>query len=56
MAQHAFQQANMQGVNGMPMGMQLNQLNPQQLHQLRQSGRLGPVSLTLHARLSIDLR
>ncbi|KAL6413983.1 hypothetical protein AUP68_03515 [Ilyonectria robusta] len=42
MAQHAFQQANMQGVNGMPMGMQLNQLNPQQLHQLRQSGRLGP--------------
>ncbi|KAM5382838.1 hypothetical protein ACJZ2D_002229 [Fusarium nematophilum] len=38
MAQQAFQ-ANMQG--GMPMGMQLNQLNPQQLHQLRQ-GRLGP--------------
>lgn len=43
MAQQAFQ-ANMQGVNGMPMGMQLNQLNSQQLHQLRQAGRLGPVS------------
>jgi hypothetical protein len=38
-AQQAFQ--NNMGV-GMPMGMPLN---PQQIHQLRQAGRLGPVRL-----------
>lgn len=43
MAQQAFQ-ANMQAANvNMPMGMQLNNLTPQQIHQLRQAGRIGPV-------------
>lgn len=37
MAQQAFQQ-NMGVVNGMPMAMQLNQMNPTQLAAIRQAG------------------
>lgn len=44
MAQQALGGAMQVGPNGMPMGMQLNQLSPQQIHQLRQAGRL-PVCL-----------
>jgi hypothetical protein len=44
MAQQAMGGGMQVGPNGMPMSMQLNQLSPQQLHQLRQAGRL-PVCL-----------
>lgn len=55
MAQQAIQ-ANMQvGVNGMPMGMQLSQLNPQQIQQLRQAGRIGPVSKTITIPMTLTL-
>ncbi|KAH6605005.1 hypothetical protein Trco_006712 [Trichoderma cornu-damae] len=40
-----FQGMGAGGVNGMPMGMQLSQLSPQQLHQLRQrTAALGHVA------------
>lgn len=55
MAQQAIQ-ANMQvGVNGMPMGMQLSQLSPQQIQQLRQAGRIGPVGNQLSHLINLAI-
>lgn len=52
MAQQAVH-ANMAVGNGIPMGMPLNQLSPQQIQQLRHTGRLGPVSPTRPFRLTV---